>query len=61
VSKTLVDIDDELLERAQRILGTETKKETVNSALREVVRRAAAAELVVMARGGVFGPGEVEP
>ncbi len=35
--KRLVDIDDDALERARRVLGTGTMKETVNSALREVV------------------------
>jgi Arc/MetJ family transcription regulator len=54
VSKTLLDLDEELLTRAQRILGTATKKATVNTALREVVRRHAAAEFVALATGGVF-------
>jgi len=61
MTKTLIDVDDVLLRQAQQILGTPTKKETVNSALREVVRRAAAADLMVMARDGIFGPDEVEP
>jgi Arc/MetJ family transcription regulator len=54
MSKTLVDIDDDLLTQAQRILGTATKKATVNAALREVVRRWAAQELSALARSGVF-------
>jgi Arc/MetJ family transcription regulator len=37
VPKTLVDIDDKLLRAASAILGTSTKKDTVNEALREVV------------------------
>jgi Arc/MetJ family transcription regulator len=41
MTKRLVDIDDDLLERARRTLGTGTMKETVNRALEE----AAAAEL----------------
>ena len=39
MSKVLIDIDDEALERASEILGTQTKKDTVNTALRETVRR----------------------
>jgi Arc/MetJ family transcription regulator len=37
VAKRLVDIDDDLLERARSIAGTETIKETVNTALRRLV------------------------
>lgn len=37
VTKRLVDIDDDLLERAQTLLGAATMKETVNRALQEVV------------------------
>jgi len=48
MAKTLVDIDDSLLEAAREVLGTSTKKDTVNAALREVLaaqerRRAATA------------------
>jgi Arc/MetJ family transcription regulator len=46
MSMTAVDIDDAVLDRARAILGTKTKKDTINAALREVVRRRAAAELV---------------
>lgn len=46
MSMTAVDIDDTALDQARAILGTKTKKETINAALREVVRRQAAAELV---------------
>ncbi len=54
MAKTLIDIDDELLAQARQILGTGTKKETVNTALREVVRRWAAVEFSALARSGVF-------
>lgn len=33
MSKTLVDIDDEMLAFAQQQLGTKTKRETINRAL----------------------------
>ncbi|GAB3740622.1 type II toxin-antitoxin system VapB family antitoxin [Nocardiopsis nanhaiensis] len=39
MSKVLIDIDDEALARASEILGTTTKKDTVNTALQETVRR----------------------
>ena len=37
MAKRLVDIDDDLLERARSIAGTKTIKETVNTALRRLV------------------------
>ena len=39
MAKTLIEIDDEYLAAAQRALGTATKKDTVNAALREVGQR----------------------
>ncbi|GGK56544.1 hypothetical protein Ppa06_10320 [Planomonospora parontospora subsp. parontospora] len=36
---TQIDIDDEALAEAMRMLGTTTKKDTVNAALREYVAR----------------------
>ena len=44
VAKTLIDIDDALLEAARGVLGTSTKKDTVNTALREVVAARARSE-----------------
>jgi Arc/MetJ family transcription regulator len=35
--KRLVDIDDDALDRARRVLGTGTMKDTVNKALHEVI------------------------
>jgi Arc/MetJ family transcription regulator len=37
--KTMIDLDDDALERAARELGTSTKKDTVNAALRFVAAR----------------------
>jgi Arc/MetJ family transcription regulator len=37
--RTNIDLDDEALREAQRLLGTRTKRETVNVALRELVAR----------------------
>ncbi len=54
MTKTLIDIDDELLARARQILGADTKKATVNAALREIVRLWAVVEFGHLARSGVF-------
>ena len=37
MSKTLIDVDEDLLVEATTALGTATKKDTVNEALRQVV------------------------
>jgi Arc/MetJ family transcription regulator len=45
MSRTVIDLDDELVAEVARALGTRTKKDTVNTALREVLenrRRAVA-------------------
>ncbi|MBW1604533.1 type II toxin-antitoxin system VapB family antitoxin [Streptomyces sp. JJ66] len=45
MARTVIDVDDEALAEAARHLGTSTKKDTVNAALREIIdrrRRAAA-------------------
>jgi Arc/MetJ family transcription regulator len=58
MSRTVIDLDDELVASAAKALGTGTKKETVNTALREVleIRRRALAltRLRAAAAGGAF-------
>ncbi|MGF1425217.1 type II toxin-antitoxin system VapB family antitoxin [Kitasatospora sp. LaBMicrA B282] len=39
MTATNIEIDADILAEAMRLLGTTTKKETVNTALREVVQR----------------------
>lgn len=39
VSVTQIDLDDEALAEAMRLMGASTKKETVNTALRDYVAR----------------------
>lgn len=39
MSKTLIDIPDELLDEAKELLGTRTKADTVRQALAESIRR----------------------
>jgi len=37
--RTNIEIDEEVLREAQRLIGTRTKRETVDMALRELVAR----------------------
>ncbi|NUP29675.1 MAG: type II toxin-antitoxin system VapB family antitoxin [Nocardia sp.] len=37
MARTVIDLDDELLTEVSKALGTRTKKETVNAALRDVL------------------------
>ncbi|EHK85210.1 type II toxin-antitoxin system VapB family antitoxin [Saccharomonospora azurea] len=37
MSRTVIDLDDQLVTEVARALGTSTKKDTVNTALREVL------------------------
>jgi Arc/MetJ family transcription regulator len=52
MTKRLVDMDDDLLERARSLLGASTMKETVNRALEELVaadlRRCLVVQLVAL-------------
>lgn len=61
VSRTVIDLDDQLVADVAQALGTSTKKETVNTALREVLegrRRALAlARLRAAADEGAFDLG----
>jgi Arc/MetJ family transcription regulator len=45
--RTIIDVDDTLLDAAQAELGTATKKDTVNEALRYVAERSARARAVL--------------
>jgi len=54
VSKTLVDVDDDLLAQARGLLGTATKKDTINGALREVVQRQLRLDALATAREQTF-------
>jgi Arc/MetJ family transcription regulator len=54
VAKTLIDVDEDMLTAAQVALGTKTKKETVNAALRAVTALAARRrDLQRLASGGL--------
>jgi Arc/MetJ family transcription regulator len=58
VTKVLIDVDDDVLAEASALLGTKTKKDTVNTALREIVQRLrranALARLTEMGESGAF-------
>ncbi|MFF2955435.1 type II toxin-antitoxin system VapB family antitoxin [Kitasatospora sp. NPDC057965] len=59
MSRTVIDLDDEALADAARYLGTTTKKDTVNAALREIAdRRRRAAALARMR--GMVAEGEID-
>jgi Arc/MetJ family transcription regulator len=50
VRRTTLDIDEDMLGKAREILGTRGIKDTVDEALREVVRREAGKRLMVWYR-----------
>lgn len=52
MTRTLIDTNDELLERAQAVLGTGTKRDTVNAALAQVVALNARRQFLGDARAG---------
>jgi Arc/MetJ family transcription regulator len=59
MARTVIDLDDEALEEAARFLGTTTKRDTVNTALREIVDRRKRAEAVERMRRMV-ADGEID-
>jgi Arc/MetJ family transcription regulator len=58
MTKMLIDIDDDALAEASNLLGTKTKKDTVNAALRETTQRLrrakALARLAELGEAGAF-------
>ena len=58
MTKSLIDVDDEALAEAAALFGTRTKKDTVNTALREAAQRLrrlrALEELAEMGGAGDF-------
>ena len=59
MTKTLIDLDDEALTEAAKLLGTTSKKDTVNTALREIVDRRKRAAAVARMRAMV-AEGEID-
>lgn len=61
MSRTVIDLDDDLVAEVAKALGTSTKKETVNSALREVLEsRRRALALARLREAGAEGAFELE-
>jgi Arc/MetJ family transcription regulator len=54
MAKTSVDIDTDKLDKVREILGTESIRETINAAFREVIRVAAVRDLVTLGEAGAF-------
>lgn len=64
MARTVIDIDDEALAAAAAELGTTTKVDTVNAALREIANRRLRLAFLEQAAAGAFdhlnAPGERE-
>lgn len=54
MTRTVIDLDDDLLAEAQQLFGTATKVATVNAALLEAVKLARRIELADAIAGGEF-------
>jgi Arc/MetJ family transcription regulator len=52
IKRTTVDLDMDELQAAREILGTETTRDTINTALRDVRRRAALARAAALIEQG---------
>ncbi len=53
---TSIDIDDELLHDARRLSGLKSKRDIIDTALREYVRRGKQIELADRIAGGLLTP-----
>ena len=54
MAKTTVEIDQDKLNRVREILGTESIRDTIDAAFRQVIRVAAVRDLVALAEEGAF-------
>ncbi len=54
MAKTSVDIDMQKLDKVRQILGTESIRETISAAFREVIRMAAVHDLIALGESGAF-------
>jgi Arc/MetJ family transcription regulator len=55
VSKTLVNLDDSVLKRAQRLSGIPTKRGVITEALEQMVRRLELDEYTAFVTSGAIG------
>ncbi|WP_152045578.1 type II toxin-antitoxin system VapB family antitoxin [Aureimonas psammosilenae] len=58
--RTNIDIDDDLMKRAMEVLGLKTKKETVEEALRTIVKQREAHEALMALYGTVKWEGDLD-
>lgn len=56
MAKTSVEVDMAKLDRAKEILGTDTLRDTIDAAFREVIRIDSVRRLVDLAEQGAFAP-----
>jgi Arc/MetJ family transcription regulator len=54
MAKNSVDVDMEKLDKVRAILGTESIRETISAAFREVIRIAAVRDLAALGEAGAF-------
>ena len=54
MAKTSVEIDPEKLNRTREILGTDSIRDTIDAAFRQVIRVAAVRDLMALAEDGAF-------
>jgi len=58
--RTNIDIDDELIIEAMELLGGKTKKQTVEQALKDMVRHRKAAKSLLALRGKIKWEGDLD-
>ena len=58
--RTNIDIDDKLMAEAMELSGARTKKQTVEEALKDMVRRRKAAKAILALRGKIEWEGDLD-
>lgn len=58
--RTNIEIDNALMAEAMEVMGTRTKKETVEAALRDVVRRRKAVQDLLALQGKIEWEGDLD-
>ena len=58
--RTNIDIDDDLMIEAMKLLGGKTKKQTVEQALKDMVRHRKAAKSLLALRGKIKWEGDLD-
>jgi Arc/MetJ family transcription regulator len=58
--RTYIDIDDKLMHEAMKLLGARSKREAVETALREMVKHRKAARAIKALRGKIEWDGKLD-